>query len=53
MEPHEKAANKYPLSQTDRAVGEFKPIVSSYYGSTTSSVLWILNRPILVEKKYN
>jgi len=30
MDPHENAASRYPLSHIDRAVGEFKPMVSIY-----------------------
>lgn len=53
IEPHENAANKYPLSQRERAVGEFNPIVSIFWGTVrTSSLRCILNRPKLVEKKY-
>ena len=54
MDPQENAASKYPLSQSDKAVGELRPIVSIFWGSVrTSSFLWILNSPKLVEKKYN
>lgn len=54
MDPQENAASRYPLSQSDSAVGEFRPIVSIFCGSVrTSSFLWILNRPKLVEKKYS
>lgn len=52
IDPQEKAANRKPLSHSERAVGEFNPMVSIFCGSVrTSSLRCILKRPRLVEKK--
>ena len=50
-----KAANKRPLSDIERAVGAFRPIVSNFTGSAFLSFLSTLNKPVseLEKKKVN
>jgi hypothetical protein len=55
MDPQENAANKYPLSQSDIAVGEFNPMVSILTGFWPAclSIIFLstLNKPAVVVKK--
>ena len=50
IDPHENEANKKPLSLMLKAVGADKPVVSNLTGTTLSSRLSTLNKPVEVEK---